>query len=245
MIHMPRRSVTRFFIPLIDVMILLFCIFLLLPVFKENHPENPDAGLKQKLKESEGEVRKLRALLESRGVDLRPFNERYAIRVLEIDPKNGQLVYYSGTPPSRRVIGNVTAADMKNFTSKPNPPPAVLVTVAGLNVTGRAHAGMGNTTPNSVDFSYAEIQSQTVKTVTTTDFTSSLTSSLLGDLSLSVNGVGLPIPGLTSTVSGLLSNSTASVDQLLASVLATLGVGIGQADVRVSGVRCDSAVLVN
>ena len=36
MIQMPRRSVTRFFIPLIDVMILLFCIFLLLPVFKEN-----------------------------------------------------------------------------------------------------------------------------------------------------------------------------------------------------------------
>ena len=35
MIQMPRRSVTRFFIPLIDVMILLFCIFLLMPVFKE------------------------------------------------------------------------------------------------------------------------------------------------------------------------------------------------------------------
>ena len=32
MIQLPRRSVTRFFIPLIDVMILLFCIFLLLPL---------------------------------------------------------------------------------------------------------------------------------------------------------------------------------------------------------------------
>jgi hypothetical protein len=30
MIHMPRRSVTRFFVPLIDVLILLFCIFLLM-----------------------------------------------------------------------------------------------------------------------------------------------------------------------------------------------------------------------
>ena len=35
MIQMPRRSVTRFFIPLIDVMILLFCIFLLMPIFKD------------------------------------------------------------------------------------------------------------------------------------------------------------------------------------------------------------------
>ena len=31
MIHPPRRAVTRFFIPLIDVLILLFCIFLLMP----------------------------------------------------------------------------------------------------------------------------------------------------------------------------------------------------------------------
>ena len=32
---------------------------------------------------------------------------------------------------------------------------------------------------------------------------------------------------------------------LLAAVLATFGVGIGQADVWVNGVRCDGAVLVN
>jgi hypothetical protein len=34
MIQLPRRSVTRFFIPLIDVMTLLFCIFLLMPLVK-------------------------------------------------------------------------------------------------------------------------------------------------------------------------------------------------------------------
>src|SRR5262249_62187568 len=32
--HMPRRSVTRFFIPLIDVLTLMFCIYLLMPVMK-------------------------------------------------------------------------------------------------------------------------------------------------------------------------------------------------------------------
>ena len=35
MIRLPRRSVTRFFIPLIDVLILLFCIFLLMPIVEE------------------------------------------------------------------------------------------------------------------------------------------------------------------------------------------------------------------
>ena len=144
-------------------------------------------------------------------------------------------------------IGNVTAAQMKNFTSKPNPGAATLVNLGLVTVTGRAHAGMGNTTPTSVTFSYADIQAATKKTVTSTNFTSSLTSSLLGDLSLTVNvgPLGLPIPGLAGTVSGIIGGATGSIDQVIASVFSTLGVGIGQADVWVSGVRCDGAVLVN
>ena len=35
MIQMPRRSVTRFFIPLIDVLTVLFGIFLLMPIVRE------------------------------------------------------------------------------------------------------------------------------------------------------------------------------------------------------------------
>ena len=35
MIEMPRRSVTRFFIPMIDVLTLLFCIYLLMPMVSE------------------------------------------------------------------------------------------------------------------------------------------------------------------------------------------------------------------
>ena len=144
-------------------------------------------------------------------------------------------------------IGNVSAADMTNFTRKPNPGAATLVNLGAITVSGRAHAGMGNTTPASVSFSYSDITAQTKKTVTTTNFTSSLTGSLLGDLALSVNvgPLGLPIPGLGGTVTGIIGGATGSIDQVLASVLATLGVGIGQADVWVTGIRCDGAVLVN
>jgi uncharacterized membrane protein len=144
-------------------------------------------------------------------------------------------------------IGNVTTAEMTNFTNKPNPGPATLVNLGAVQVTGKAHAGMGNTTPTSVNFSYADITAKTKKTVTTTNFTQSLTGSLLGDLALTVKvgPLGLPIPGLGGAVSGIISGATGSVDQVLASVLATLGIGLGQADVWVSGVRCDRAVLVN
>lgn len=143
-------------------------------------------------------------------------------------------------------IGNVTVADLNNVTTKPNPGPAPLVNLLGIPiVTAKAHAGMGNTTPVSVNFSYSDITSQTKKTVNTTNFTSSLTGSLLGDLSISVLGLGLAIPGLGELVTSIISAATSSIDQLLAATLASLGVGIGQADVWVSGIRCDGAVLVN
>lgn len=62
---------------------------------------------------------------------------------------------------------------------------------------------------------------------------------------MTVIGLGIPIPGLGALVGGILGAATGSLDQLLASVLSSLGVGLGQADVWVTGIRCDGAVLVN
>ncbi len=144
-------------------------------------------------------------------------------------------------------IGDVTSAMMTNFSTAPNPPAVNIVNLGAIQVTGRAHATMANTAPTSVTFSYADIQAQTKKTVNTMSFTSSLTSSLLGDLQLGVQlgPLGLPIPGIGALVAGIIGGATASIDTLLNSVLQTLGVGLGQADVWVTGVRCDGAVLVN
>jgi uncharacterized membrane protein len=144
-------------------------------------------------------------------------------------------------------IGNVSTADLNNFSTRPNPGAATLVDLGTVKVTGRAHATMANTAPTPVTFSYADIQAQTRKTVTTTSFTSSLTASLLGDLQLAVQlgPLALPVPGLAPLVLSIIGGATHSVDTLLTSVLQTLGVGLGQADVWVTGIRCDGAVLVN
>jgi uncharacterized membrane protein len=145
-------------------------------------------------------------------------------------------------------IGNVTTADMTNFTRKPNPPPVQLVNIGGLiTVNALAHVGIGNTTPTNVNFSYSDIQSGVKKTVTTSNFLSSLVTNLLGDLQLSIGvaGLGLPIPGLLGLVAGLLTAVTSPLDQVLATLLSTLGIGIGQVDVWALGIRCDGAVLVN
>src|SRR3569623_654646 len=136
---------------------------------------------------------------------------------------------------------------MTNFTTKPIPPAATIVDLGAIKVTGRAHTTMAKTAPTNVNFSYADIQAQTRKTVNTTSFTSSLTGSLLGDLSLSglLGPLALPIPGLGPQVVTIISGATGSIDTLLNTVLQTLGVGLGQADVWVAGIRCDGAVLVN
>lgn len=145
-------------------------------------------------------------------------------------------------------IGQVSNAEFNNFTSKPNPPAATLLNVAGLaKVTGRAHATMTNLTDTPVTFSYADILRSQKRTTSTQNFVATLLSRLAGDLDLKVEalGLGLPLPGLGGLVSGTISGAATPIDQLLSSVLGTLGIGLGQADSWVSGVRFGGSVLVN
>src|SRR5215813_12391928 len=99
MIQLPRRSVTRFFIPLIDVLTLLFCIFLLMPSVGEI--QKPDSappgqppvpgdrhatigwtGLLQHEREEIGRLQREKIEMLQR---------RLALRVLEIDADTGKL----------------------------------------------------------------------------------------------------------------------------------------------------------
>jgi hypothetical protein len=98
MIQLPRRSVTRFFIPLIDVLTLLFCIFLLMPLIK-----NPDAGTDQAgpSPRTEGATSTPMLELEPKGSSTNkdkgvPLQQRLFVRVLEIDAETGKLFYQEG-----------------------------------------------------------------------------------------------------------------------------------------------------
>jgi hypothetical protein len=127
MIELPRRSVTRFFIPLIDVLILMFCIYLLLPIVETRDasaaPGDPSAGggplsqaerlelerLRQDARRlppalSESERAKLDALRTER---IETLQKRLAIQVLEIDADTGKLYYHD---PERREIASEAEA---------------------------------------------------------------------------------------------------------------------------------------
>ena len=125
MIVMPRRSVTRFFIPLIDVLLLLFVIFLLMPFanLDELEQQRQSAGdlgdavdsLERELQRRTQEIRdlqdpgasadelvRLRAELEKlRQAAQQPLHKRIAVYVIDIDAKTGDISYYDDARPDQ------------------------------------------------------------------------------------------------------------------------------------------------
>src|SRR5436190_5264240 len=97
MIQLPRRSVTRFFIPLVDVLTLLFCIFLVMPL-----AQSSEESLNEQLRAKEAEVEQLRksggdpaalqAELDRLRRQLRLADRFPPTRVLEI-AADGRLLY--------------------------------------------------------------------------------------------------------------------------------------------------------
>jgi uncharacterized membrane protein len=122
-----------------------------------------------------------------------------------------------------------------------------------IRISGKAHAEIAQTTYQTLTFTDADIRSGAIKTVSTQGMTTSLVRSLFNGLELSVDislgGIlNLPLVTLPSGTLALLgttvSAATPNIDDLLAKLLSTLGLALGQADVRVYGGSCGRAVLV-
>ncbi|MGH9675903.1 MAG: hypothetical protein ACRD36_02275 [Candidatus Acidiferrum sp.] len=107
MIRLPQRSVTRFFIPLIDVLTLLFCIFLVMPIVSQSDLDaRGEAAARaeevrqlneelDRLRQAQPDLsRRLREELERlRKEKVQALKDRLAVRVLEIDGATGKLYY--------------------------------------------------------------------------------------------------------------------------------------------------------
>lgn len=107
MIQLPRRSVTRFFIPMIDVLTLLFCIYLLMPMVDSTENAETEAqrqSREERLRTLEEQLRRLgggeqaparlrEELKRLQNEKIQTLRNRLAVRVLEIDPTSGHLLY--------------------------------------------------------------------------------------------------------------------------------------------------------
>jgi TolA-binding protein len=125
MIRMPQRNVTRFIIPLIDVLILLFCIFLLMEFNSASQADEES----EKGAEASAESEVLASTLERRTKELQRFEEirpqldelnklldelerlrnanqknlqqKAYVRLIDIDPKDGTISFFDDTKPNQ------------------------------------------------------------------------------------------------------------------------------------------------
>lgn len=126
MIRLPQRSVTRFFIPLIDVLTLLFCIFLVMPLAQNPEDAEARAGQERTLEDLRRELEQARArgsdvpakllaeIEQLRKEKAKALQERLALRLLQVDPVTGELSYVERG--ERYVVGS--QADARRLIEK-------------------------------------------------------------------------------------------------------------------------------
>ncbi len=144
------------------------------------------------------------------------------------------------------MLGEIDRGRLNNFRTNLTPSPAQLVRVGLARVEGESRIDVGGQTWSNVRFSGSDIDRGVVKSVQTRDAARATVSSLLGQTQLTVRagGIGLNTGALTSSVKGVLTAAAAPLDSLLNGLSDLLGVRLGEADVRVNGVRCGGAALV-
>lgn len=144
-------------------------------------------------------------------------------------------------------LGDVDTTAFTNFGKEPRVTRAELVSALLLNVSGMAYANATNTDLSKLTFSPTDIATGKVKSISTEHTLTTLTGSLLGNLDLRVELLSLPLilpKAVLSAVAETVKVATVPLDTLLYNLLLTLGVRIGEADIRVTGASCHNPVLV-
>jgi uncharacterized membrane protein len=144
-------------------------------------------------------------------------------------------------------IGTVNTADLSNFKKTLVVSPAQLVAIPLVGgVSAQSQIKIGGTTWQTATFSANDIGNQTVKTVRTNDAVTSIGSSLITNTHLTPNvlGLGIGLDLVTTTLGKLITGLGPVLDPVINALLDQLGVGLGEVDAQVNGLRCSGAALV-
>jgi len=146
----------------------------------------------------------------------------------------------------RAAIADLDPAQLSDFQQPVSLRAARLVSLPLASLTGLANVQLGGVNSQRVTFTTAEIDGQVVKSVSTNDIAAGVASSLLRNVDIRANvlGLGLSSGLLTSTLGNTLSAVAPALDLVVGQVGALAGLHVGQADVRVDGVRCGTPILV-
>lgn len=181
------------------------------------------------------------------------------VEVAHAEARLSDIRCYGGSPTNAGVtidavpgvaeiaLGTVNPAALSSFGDSPRVEKARLVDSSLLRIDGIAHVEAQNMQAQRLTFSPSDVASNAVKSVSTRDTLTSATQSLLKNLDLDIQILFLSIGSpkvVQAALAETLGTVTPSIDMLLYNILLALGVRIGEADVRVSGVNCLRPVLV-
>lgn len=144
-------------------------------------------------------------------------------------------------------IGRVSRRDFAEFNRKPVVRPARLVDLLLAKVDATAHFEATNMNARPVRFTASDIREGRVKSVHTRNPVQSLTTSLLERLDADIDLLGLPLASprnLQKLLARIVGGVAAPLDGLVDNVLTALGIKLGEADLRVTGIECSRTVLV-
>jgi uncharacterized membrane protein len=162
--------------------------------------------------------------------------------------RNNATVKIKAVPGVAEIaLGTVDTSAFDNFGSAPRVTKATIVSSALLKVTALGHVDADNMSPETLSFLPSEIQAGKIKSVSTKDTLTSLTTSLLGNLDLEVKILLLTLgspQAVQTALASTLATVTQPLDNVLYNTLLALGIRIGEADIRVTDVACQRSVLV-
>lgn len=139
-------------------------------------------------------------------------------------------------------IRAVDPAALDDFSRPMAESPADLVKALVLTVKADVGLNLGGATPQYVEFTRADVTAGTIRTVSTDDLVGGLTASLLATPNaITIAPLNLGVGTLLGTV---LTPLASPLDGLVNGITGLLGLRLGQADVRVNGLRCGQPVLV-
>lgn len=143
-------------------------------------------------------------------------------------------------------LGEINLSRLDDFKTELRPSPAQLARLGLVRVEGEAHVRLGGERWQRVNFTTADVQRRATRNVSTGDLAESAVSTLLGNTEITVRaaGLGLSTGPLLGTVRGALTTVARPLDRVVVELTQLLGVRIGEADVRINGVRCGGAILV-
>ncbi|WPE20436.1 pilus assembly protein TadG-related protein [Shinella zoogloeoides] len=170
------------------------------------------------------------------------------IRCLGGSPSNANVAVDAAAGVAEIAIGKVDPSVLADFSDEPRVQKARIVDALLLSIDALAHAEAKNLTKDRLTFTPTEITAKATKSTSTRDTLTSTIQSLLGKLEVEINikllNLGLSTSLVTQALASTLGAVTPALDELLYNLLLAVGVKIGEADIRVTGVACQRPALV-